>query len=238
MKKVLFLFLFLFLLLSREASAALSLDGSNTTGAAATVLTTSLSNDIIIVFGACISTATATGVSDTAGLTWVKRQAIEYNAGAAALDEWYAISPGALTSDTITMTWASCSSSTRVYAFGINGANLTTPFDPNVSLPAQTSGILASSTSVTVSTSNANDMLITGYRASLNGFATRPTGFTVIQSPNNAGDTSYEIVSSTQSSQTFTYTNAASTTNAWLFDAIQQAGSSPPASNLLLGNGF
>ncbi|CAM6031510.1 unnamed protein product [Sphagnum compactum] len=156
------------------------------------VLSTTSSNDVIIIWAYSASTPGVVSISDTAGLSWaIRGTSHSWNAGAWRAEEWYAIAPSPLSSDSITVTYSG--SPGRMIAFGISGANTVTPFDPNASLQAFTQST-GSSASVTVTTNNANDMLISTVRINGSiGTATEPSGFTNLISAGGAQDASYKI---------------------------------------------
>ncbi len=210
---------------------ALSIDGKATeatiSGGVSTVtLTTSLTNDIIVV--AAVSGGAInhiTGITDTAGLTWAKRSAKAFNT---IQDEeiWWALSTGALTSDAISVTFTGGPSSARVTAFGVNGANTTTPWDTNASLPAITNVTSANSIGLMISTTNANCMLIGFlYGTGVGTGIVRPTGFTALEAF-SGNDLSTSIVSAAQPSVTETWSWTTATAAALIVDAIQEASSS------------
>ncbi|MBO0888229.1 hypothetical protein J2P12_03930, partial [Candidatus Bathyarchaeota archaeon] len=81
--------------------------------------------------------------------------------------------------------------------FGVSGANFSSPFDQNSSLPATASGNSAGP-SVSISTSNSNDIIISGANGS--GLSAG-SGFTLISSTNGNQDADeYKVVTSTLSS--------------------------------------
>lgn len=210
---------------------ALSLDGEATTAASppsAVTLSTSLTNDIICIFAVTNNDGVTPGVasiSDTAGLTWHKRAAIQAINGSTTVELWWALSSGVLTNDAITVSWNSANGQ-RIYAFGVNGANTTTPFDVNGSLPGLASSTSAQSLSATISTANANTMLLAMVRsASALGTNTYPSGFSAFATSAGANQAmSDNIVSSTQSSLVVTdsWTGSAATCG-MIVDAIQAA---------------
>lgn len=258
LKRALSVVLFLMCFSVSASHATLSLDGqvlssSSCSASPCTVsLTTTKTNDVIIVFAKNFtgSAGGVTGISDTAGLSWAKRTATSATNGTVGnLEEWYAVSTGILSSDTISVAWSGGVFS-RISAFGINGANTSLPFDSNVSLPADASSISGSATSLsnTVSTSNANDMLIVALACgnAVNCGATsitEPSGFTQVNGYTGS-DTGYNIVSAIQSSvtQTYSWSTAGSQQQLFISDAIVASGGSPkapsPASNLFFGSGF
>lgn len=244
-KKLLIAFLCLFFL-SQGALAALTLDGSNgasgsftSTNTATVALTTTGTNDIINVNMITTGvTLTVTGISDTAGLTWVKRKALAVGATTNIINSefWYAKSTGALTADTITVTMNITSTAGwRLDSWGINGANFTTPFDTNASFPAfNTASSAGTSLAVTgLTTNQTNDVLVSSLRTqAAMGTLTRPSGFTQIINTTST-DNAYNVLSGTLSSatETFSWVNSVNTATL-IVDAIQPAtGGGPPSQN-------
>lgn len=224
MKKI---FLALLLcLIAHSAQAALAVDGTVTSGSNVCVLTTTSANDVIIL-QVKYTGSTTIGVSDGSSLTWTKRISAGIVNGI-GLDEWYAVSPTALSSDTITV--SGIVSGARCVAFGVSGANTSVPFDPNGSLPGSQSNAATSTAAVTISTNNANDMLVVAIDT-LNsmGTVTRPSGYAQTVATGSFMDTSNNIVSSTISStaQSFSWSGIAGA-NDMVIDAVQQASTSTP----------
>lgn len=209
------------------ASSPPAIDGSvsSTTPGGSTVtlsLTTTQPNDVIVVFTVCGSSGDATSISDTAGLTWTKRTATA-NFGGSTSGEWYAVSTGVLTADTITVNYSAAGGG-RTEAFGVSGANTSAPFDSNASFPAKTgsgSSVTTLSTGA-LTTNHANDLLIGNLSTpSAFGTLTRPTSFTAFQAF-GANDSSSLGVTTIQSAQTYTYSWTSAQTNSRLIlDAIQ-----------------
>lgn len=235
MKKLLLVLCLLFL--ANPANAALSLDGSNSSATGASTLTTSLTNDVIVVIVKW-TTIQGSSITDTAGLTWTRRYSGTQVGGSCAggsfvaQDVWWAISPGALIADVITAVGYD-SGADRVTSFGVNGANTTTPFDPNVSIPATSSltcpGV-GKTLTVNISTNNPNTFLIDNIVLANATLATpvRPSGFTQILATGSAQDLSYNIVSSTQSSAAVTWSNANNLAWTMYVDAIQAPSAATP----------
>ncbi len=153
-------------------TSAFSVDGTdsagcpNTTFTCSTSLTTSHGNDIIIVFtteelNLNLPSFCAFSISDSMGLTWTARSAIQLDqSGRGQLQEYYAKSVNVLTSDTITESISNCGDSYNgLMVVAITGANFNNPFDPNPSLPDSVNGNSAN-TSVPVTTSNPNDIIL------------------------------------------------------------------------------
>jgi hypothetical protein len=220
------------------AYAALSVDNAVTASVASgntlvPVLTTVNTNDVIIIesVNTAATNSGISGISDTAGLTWTKRKGCVI-AGVISNELWYAVSSGALTSDSITVTYNGAPSA-RVVAFGVNGANTATPFDTNVALPGCNTTTSGTSNTTTISTDNANDMIISFAKVNVSfGTLTPPTGNTAIPATGNPFTSSgfYEkIVAATQSSATNAYSWTTGGNNSdQIVDAIMQASPPPP----------
>jgi hypothetical protein len=129
----------------------------------------------------------------------------------------------------------------------VSGANLTTPFDANVSLPAflGKSGSTNTNAVTGVSTSNANDMIVqvTGLPNTSGGFTAGTISAataTPIESTSTYLGVQYNIVSSTKTSITCTANWTTTRASISTVFAIQAASSgvTPPSSTLsLLGVG-
>ena len=223
--------------------AALSLDGSASGGVTAgnsTVpttgsLTTAGTNDIIVAFVMNYddSGAAALAVSSIAGgsLSWSRKyqtgSTLVGGAGHVNLEIWYAKSSGVVSGATITATYpSSVVANADIVVFGVNGADTTTPFDTNASLPAKASvNGLGTPTVSGVSTTNANTMMIA---AAVNGvgLGNHGTGYTTINVANvNGTDNEYKIFSSVQSGISVAFTSADSSSFGYVMAvaALQQA---------------
>lgn len=232
-------------------SNTLAIDGSATLSIAAGTVTNTLSNtntnDVIVAqifVNATTGTPTISSVSDTLGLTWNKRtlpsgcKYTDTTPETNDIEEYWAFSSGKLTSDVIsvTQTGGSGTLSMRLTTASINGANTTTPFDPNVSLPACTNTTAlgtptAASLSQTVSGTKAKTIFLGFLRNTGvgSGFATvtRPSGFTQIIASGSFADSSSQIFSSAQTSLALQYSwsnTTGQTSVGYLMDAIQAAG--------------
>ncbi len=141
-------------------------------------LTTSNSAVVIIlhvVFNTIgVGFSEVTSVSSPAGLIWTRRKRVTglrtsgtfLGDAYADVEIWWAVSASPLTADPITVHITSELSFISATAFGVAGANTTTPWDTNVSLPASTShlnGPGASPTVSGVSTDSANTMVLFFY---------------------------------------------------------------------------
>jgi hypothetical protein len=233
----------------------LKLDGTCTGGhggtsgstTATATLSTALSLDVIVV---CITTGGnsnhghVTGVTDTAGLVYTKRTTQVGNTQE-NMDVWWAIAVTPLTNDVITVT-TTATGSTAIFAFAVNGASLTSPWDTNSTLPAFFSndsggpGSGAGAATVNMSTSSANTFIF-GFYGSDNvptGQAVN-AGITIYLGQAEETETSgygqwaevgYTIVTSPQTALAVSFTQSGGTFNdrAILADALQAAGVGPP----------
>ena len=179
-------------------------------------LTTSNTNDVILMVVAGTGGPVVSVTSSN--LTFTRRSVTFKVVPSTTLEVWYAISSGTLSSESITVTQTG-SSTLVINAFGLSGANTSTPWDTNVSLPA------FGNTSATGSTTNANDLLLFCERFSTVG-PSLPTGFTSIYSSANLC-TAYQIVSSTQTS--VTVTDPSGLAQCVSLDALQQGSAVTPS---------
>ncbi len=240
------------------ASGQWSSTNSVTTGS----VSTTHSNDVIVlaVSAGTASTsaaATVSSVTDTGGLSWT-RQARVTGPGSASgeyggAEIWYALAPSALSGDKVTITYSSANAvdDGTYYLFGLSGANTTTPFDPNASLPASgtgegTTGQGPFITASTVSTTAANDYGIDfgsifngtsggGAAVPLAGTDLGPSGLSDIGSQDNTGAVWADVstlagggLSAALSKATagWDFTNTNNFAWAVLFEAVQPAGGS------------
>ncbi|MGA2877224.1 MAG: hypothetical protein ABSE82_17035, partial [Nitrososphaerales archaeon] len=219
--------------LSEGAPVPIRLDSSTYNGCYATScsasLTTSSSNDLILVWG------NAQGGSNTptvtaSGLSFASRFVQTSWTNGYDSELWYAVASTKLSGLSITVIDAGSGCSPgcpmSITAIAISNANTANPFDPNGALP---SSDIEASPQGAYSTSNANDF-ITFFVANAGGQT--PTfglySFTTIQAGSGSGlgyATAYKIVSSVQSSANY-YSATSGGTALGVVDAIQQA---PPA---------
>jgi hypothetical protein len=194
----------------------MAIDGAvnGSASAASTILpglTTTHSNAVIIVMFTCNVNCTVNSATST-HLTFTSR-AFSGNF-ANALFEYCAIASSPLTAEAITVAGSGTTTYVEGTAFGISGAHTAAcpngPFDTNGALPWQ-----ATSGNASITTSNANDMLLVGARGGSNSCT---SGFTTVV----AGSftcTQYKIVSSTQPGISVTDPNS---NNGIIGDAVLQ----------------
>lgn len=194
---------------------------TRTTSGTAT-LTTSLTNDIIVVViatGDAASTQTVSSVA-SANVTYAKRKdfAVTTNGGQKLnLEVWWGLATSALTSEVITVTVSGSLGTNTIIAFGVNGSsNTAAPWDTNVALPATGSDVTGVTTQPTVtgiSTTAAATMLLSFMAEARATAQTAGTGYTLVKTQTNAGglvsDTTsaaeQKTVSTTQSGVSSTF---------------------------------
>jgi hypothetical protein len=189
-------------------------------------LKTIYANDVIIA----ITTqggATPANTPTAPDLKFANR--IDYITKSHAIEESYAIAYNSLVSETIICSVSGSGFNTECIVFGISGANINSPFDSNNSLPAFNFGN-GNSASVTISTSNANDMVLGYVVATGNIILSQASGFSIIGIPQSGQPTTageYEISSSTISENVVTYQLGDYQPWAMIADAITKAPSQP-----------
>jgi hypothetical protein len=198
-------------------SASLAVDGANLTGcghstnSCSTTLTTTHTNDIIMVYtfeSLDLQTSCTFTVQDTSGLIWNLRGSVSgRNDGTTGSNrdqnaEFWAQASRPLSSDTVTESILGCASVqyggeyNGLYAIGISGAKFNSPFDSHNAQAVGAAGY-SNTPSVSISTSDSNDMIIGVAQQSSFGTLTPGTGFTVIQATGPGGAASeFQIVRS------------------------------------------
>ncbi len=149
-------------------------------------LTTTFSNDVIIaVLG--YNNAHLPGTVSGGGLTWNPRTRTTYS-GTYTVEEWYAIAASPLSSAVITGSISVGTIGIELAVFGISGANTTSPFDSNLSLPIGATGSSVTTLGATITTTNANDFIFTAILSgSVTGQTwTPPSGMTNITTSGHA----------------------------------------------------
>ena len=191
-----------------------SIDGSSgiqisTASTIVLTLTTTQTNDTIVLFTTLNGGNTVSGVSGC-GLTWSARTIIS---SPATVAEWYATSASAQASCSITITFSYAVANIGV-AFGVHGNGTVAPsFDTNTSLAAYAGG-----SPVTYSTNNAADLIFVFYNCSGSATPANPAGFTAITAAAQNSSMTYQTVSTTRSS---TSVAGFSTVNLMVADAMK-----------------
>jgi hypothetical protein len=225
--------------------STLAIDGANlagcghSTNSCSTTLSTTHTNDIIMVYtfeSLDLQTSCTFTLSDTSGLIWNSRGGVSgRNDGTTGSNrdqnaEFWAQSPGLLSSDVITESILGCASVqyggeyNGLYAIGVSGANFNSPFDPTNPQAVSSAGY-SNTPSVSISTSNSNDMIIGVAQQSSFGTLTPGSGFTVILATGPGGAASeFAIVHSPLANSQVTFGD--DTTWYWeeMADAIVSSG--------------
>lgn len=179
--------------------------------------TTSNASEVFIV--ATINSTTISSISG-GGLTWAKRTSAIDGSGD-ALEEWAAKATGALSAVQFTITLAGATGFITVDTFAFSGQDTTTIWDGNASIPAHLNGPFAADP-ITVSTNNANDVVIGGFRMAGTASPTAGSGFTQISGA-NFQLTEYKIVSSAQTNLSVSITTGSGNSNGGVADALMAA---------------
>jgi hypothetical protein len=141
--------------------------------------------------------------------------------------EWYAITNSTLTKDNITMNWPGSASSLTISAFGISGANTSSPFDSNAAANSHNSTGSASFIGLNNMTTSQKKDLLLGFGS----FTTKPTitgtpGFTVFLTKNLSGPSvalEDELVTKTVSNLAVNFSlSSGAATNVMLTDAVKE----------------
>ncbi len=204
----------------------------NTTSSCAATLSTTRGNDIIIVFASetlDLQSSCTFSISDTAGLIWKARSGGVYGRLSGGsyhdqLQEFWAVSSGILSSDTITESITGCGTNYNgLQVFAISGANFNSPFDPGSALPGTGSDSISgpqSVTTATLSTTNPYDMVFAGVQHGTSAVPTAQSGFTTITTTGGYG-TEFEVASGALTN--FAVSFSFSTSSYWqmIADALQ-----------------
>jgi hypothetical protein len=231
MKKI--LLAIFFCLVSSGAWAALSLDGAPVTSTTTSItISTSNTNDVIILFVKYTNSSVPAATVSSSHLSWTRR-GYASTGGASdtdeTIEEWYAIAAGTLSSEVISVTGPS--GGQRNVVMAISGANTSTPFDSNVSLPGTTDQFTPSSPiTITASTTNTHTILLSAIAFNTTGFTTltqpsNPSSFNAVSGLGSFAGVGYLVVSSTISSasESYSWTGSPTAGVAYIFDAVQQA---------------
>jgi hypothetical protein len=181
------------------------------------------------------NSGTTNVVSSVSGGTlgaYTLRKQFKYKPGTkeADIEIWAAHTTGAL-SETVTIT-TGAADDTTVMSLAVVGANVATPWDANVSLPATNSGTSTTGNVTGVSTTNATDFVFGFWGNILTGSipSAAGSGYSYIRGHRNNGATNFSLavmvgafVSSTQSSVTVAVGSHTSEEYGMIADAIQEA---------------
>ena len=249
--------------LACAAHAQLALDGTSVSGqfsSGTTVVsptfTTTNATDVIVAAvytenTTAASTITTTSITAT-GLTFSGSARGSVTGGAFDnLSYWWAPTTSTF-SGAVTAHLSGTPDDAIIIVFAVSGANTSSPWDSNASLPASTHATTNVAPSVSgITTSNANDMLL-AFSGMPNQVVTQTAGAmggttgtlinTVMSSGANTEGAEERVVSATQSSISVAFVGSASGAKGWsiIADAIVASGAGPtcPVGQLgLLGVG-
>jgi len=188
------------------------LDGSVTSsgwgGTASATLRTTSASDLIVVYNINRG-MNGLSVKDTANLFWQER--IQGGDNYGTLEEWFACSPNALSSDVIQINEDASGGWVEV-AFAISGASCGSPFDTKLFNPVTGFDVSGTSTSPSVSVSMASTsaIIIGALHTQCSPTITVGSGFTLIGTANvdcgMGGAVEYKVVGSSQSALSVPFT--------------------------------
>ena len=215
-------------------------------------VTTTSTNDVIVIDvwieGTTNPAPHVTNVT-ASGLTFAKRFAsgsFAGHLGFTAFERWWAPSTATISALTVTVTYSATVDCPIIMGYGINGcANINSPWDSNVSLPAvntNTGGTATTPTTLAnVSTSQADDLILwsfctsdtnTGKTIVPASYTITGTGFQNTSGTNDVGgNTARRAVSATQTN--ITVASATNNTINWICvaDALTADATSAPQKN-------
>lgn len=199
---------------------------ANITSGSSLSFTLSTNNtNCIIHISVTVNSTTVSSISSTHTTGWARRKSTTSN----VIEEWDGTASGTLSSESITVTLAGSTGFATGDAFGISGANTSTKYDSNASLPAScnTNGC----DPLSVSTANASDFIYGCYRMQSISTPGVGTGWTKISGA-DFQLCEYQVVSSTQSglSVAMAAGNGQGNSNAGIADAFVASGSSSSSS--------
>jgi hypothetical protein len=190
---------------------------STTSTTMSLTISTVSGNDIIAVAQVGFEDYGISSISDTASLTW--NNYYTTNVDGNALSVWWALATSPLSSDVITVTTGGAGVGDS-QAFGVAGANTTTPFDPHSGLPYFTSDGFGSYTSISTAptTSKAKGLvlnLFSGHGVEYGLPPVIPTGYNNLIPPTGVpgtpsyaewyGSTSFSYISNPLAGGSITY---------------------------------
>jgi hypothetical protein len=152
-------------------------------------------------------------IGDSSGLTWVSRGTVAGSGNNHGYMQcWYAVANSQLTNDLITFSASTNTGGTVAQVFSVSGANTATPFDPNLSSAVSNKGTTGTTASVSITTTNANDLIVGVMGTYQNRAISVGSGFTRAYtatfpaSSSGSGAAEYKAVSAVQSGASITFT--------------------------------
>ena len=199
-------------------------------------LSTSHSSDVIIVGCDCLPAGAAFSVRDTADLNFLPRTAQLSIGGNQFIQTWYAIATVPLSGDRISVvTLTTGETWYGVVAFGVSGANIRYPFDPNPDLPVRQANVACpgeNPCNTGVSTTDGDDFVFQFGGNTGGAVETSGTGFTLIQDGTSGQDAyaQYRIASTPLHSTTLAFGTSQGHDFGVIADAIQPGPSTSTTS--------
>ncbi len=151
-------------------------------------LTTNYGDEVLVLYVTWSGTQTISGVAG-AGLAWSSRGSA--TSGSINIAEYYAKAASAISAQTITVSFLTATTGDiTLVIVGVTGVNFGSPFDPNFATAASSTGN-SKTPSVTVSTTNAIDLVISGlgFSAGSGTSSTHGASFTDIAVVTSTGST-------------------------------------------------
>src|SRR5579872_377013 len=218
-----------------NASTSFAIDGydgracSARSCVAATGLTTSNSNDLILVCASAVSGRTVTSIKDSTGSLGFSLRTGFTQASGPQVELWYAIASGVLSFDKLNVTFSAAGANSFT-VFGISGADLTTVFDGSAT--NGWSDKVSETPNATITTTESSDILVGCETTNVGGTQKAGPGFNLIQALSSVGESSavqYALGSTAQAGLNIRFGTQAASTNKWSMVAfsIIKATSSP-----------
>jgi hypothetical protein len=158
-------------------------------GTCLATVTTSQSNDVIVLFTGAASPGLVFNVTDTANLQWHPRASAQFASLGTFTEtfaEYYATSASPLDGDKISVTNPLSAGSIGCSALGVSGANVASPFDPSTDCPPGTGVPRTNESTPTtieatmkICTTDPSDLLVSSIWMRGDALVSTPTGFTV-----------------------------------------------------------
>ena len=226
-----------------SASYGIVHGGSGSTSVQLKISTTN-PGDVVYACEYTETTGLTFSISDTSSLTWNMRGTVT-SASGGEMECWYAVSSGALSSDTITFSAPGNSAGLNAEVFSVSGANTVSPFDPNLgSAVSAVSTSSGTSSTVSITTTNGNDLIVG--MVGLSGLSSGNSisagnSFTLLDSTVHSSATmadEYQSVSTAQSGLGVGFTWSSSSAWVTMADAFAapSSGSSGSSSTITLGS--
>jgi hypothetical protein len=212
-----------------------------------TTISTSKSNDVIVLFTGAASSGPVFSVTDASNLQWHLRASAQFNSSGTFIEtfaEYYATSALPLNDDKVSVNYTLSAGTIGCSVLGVSGADTASPFDPSTGCPSGTAVPRTNESTPTtingnmkICTSNSSDLLISSIWMKGDALVSSPAGFTV---PPGRLATSPPVGNSPYLNEAYerVLTNQTGLELTWAFggdswamitDAISSGGTEPPA---------